>query len=119
MAASHRLYQLLIAAMAAVLLLAPLNLASAESLGSWTSTTGYQSLSGVSCATLSANVYCVGGFGGGGNSHNEVERATLGPSGIGSWSSTTAYPTAIDSASCVNATSGIYCVGGEDGTTRP
>lgn len=117
MAASHRLYQLLIAAMAAVLLLAPLNLASAESLGSWTSTTGYQSLSGVSCATLSANVYCVGGFGGGGNSHNEVERATLGPSGIGSWSSTTAYPTAIDSASCVNATSGIYCVGGEDGTT--
>ena len=68
-------------------------------------------------STLSANVYCVGGFGGGGNSHNQVDYAALGASGIGSWSSTTAYPTAIDSASCVNATSGIYCVGGEDGTT--
>jgi hypothetical protein len=100
-----------------VLLVSPLSLASAESLGSWTSTTSYQALSGVSCATLSANIYCVGGFGGGGSSHNEVERATLGSSGIGAWSTTTSYPTAIDSASCVNATSGIYCVGGEDGTT--
>ncbi|MDA4116450.1 MAG: hypothetical protein OK442_07845 [Thaumarchaeota archaeon] len=117
MTASSKLYRTLIVTFAAVLLVAPLNLASAESLGSWTSTTSYQSLSGVSCATLSATVYCVGGFGGGGSSHNAVEYATLGSSGVGSWSSTTAYPTAIDSASCVNATSGIYCIGGEDGNT--
>lgn len=117
MTSSSRLCGILVATLAAVLVVAPLNLASAESLGSWTSTTSYQSLSGVSCTTLSATVYCVGGFGGGGSSHNEVEHATLGSSGIGSWSSTTAYPTAIDSASCVNATSGIYCIGGEDGNT--
>ncbi len=118
MAASRRLYQLLMAALLVVLLVAPMNLASAESLGSWTSTTNYPvSLNAISCTTLSAKIYCVGGLGGGGNSHNQVYYANLGASGIGSWSSTTAYPTAIDSASCVNATAGIYCVGGEDGGT--
>jgi len=117
LASSDKLYQLLVATVAVVLLVAPLNPANAESLGSWTSTTSYQSLSAVSCATLSANIYCVGGLGGGGSSHNGVYHAVLGSSGIGSWSSTTAYPTSIDSASCVNATSGIYCIGGEDGST--
>jgi hypothetical protein len=116
--ASSRRYELLVATMAVVLLVAPLSVANAESLGSWTSTTSYPtSLAGVSCVTLSASIYCIGGFGGGGNSHNSVYNATLGASGIGSWSSGTAYPTDIDSASCVNATTGIYCVGGEDGTT--
>ena len=115
---ANKLYQLFVVAVAVVLLVAPLNLASAESLGSWASTTNYPlSLSGVSCATVVAEIYCVGGFGGGGNSHNQVYDASLGPSGIGSWSSTSAYPTAIDSASCVNATAGIYCVGGEDDPT--
>ncbi|HEV2389410.1 MAG TPA: hypothetical protein VGS04_01675 [Nitrososphaerales archaeon] len=109
--------RLAVAAALLLLLVAPSNLATAESLGAWTSTTGYSSLSGVSCVTLSADIYCVGGFGGGGKSHNQVDYGTLGASGIGGWSSTTAYPTAIDSASCVNATSGVYCVGGEDGTT--
>ena len=104
--------------MAVVLLVAPLSLANAESLGSWTSDDK------LLCAqrrvlhrSLFATVYCVGGFGGGGSSHNQVDYATLGASGIGTWTSTTAYPTAIDSASCVNATGGIYCVGGEDGGT--
>jgi N-acetylneuraminic acid mutarotase len=115
---SNKVHQLFVATAVVVLLVAPLNLANAESLGSWTSTASYPlSLAGVSCVTLSAEIYCVGGFGGGGNSHNQVYDAGLGPSGIGSWSSTTAYPTAIDSASCVNATAGVYCVGGEDGST--
>ena len=115
---SGKLHQLFIATAVAALLVAPLNPASAESLGSWTSTTNYPiSLSGVSCVTVSADIYCIGGFGGGGKSHNEVYYASLGASGIGSWASTSAYPTAIDSASCVNATAGVYCVGGEDGST--
>lgn len=105
------------AAMAVVLLVAPPSLANAESLGSWTSTTNYSALNGVSCTAVSSEVYCVGGVGGGGSSHNQVDYATLGASGIGTWTSTTAYPTSIDSASCVNATGGIYCVGGEDGGT--
>ena len=115
---ASKLYQFFIAAGVVVLLVAPLSLANADSLGSWTSTTNYPvSLSGVSCVTASADIYCIGGFGGGGQSHNQVYYASLGSSGIGSWSSTSAYPTAIDSASCVNATAGVYCVGGEDGST--
>jgi N-acetylneuraminic acid mutarotase len=118
LAASSKLHRVFVAAAVALLLVAPLSLAHAESLGSWTSTTNYPvSLSGVSCVTLSAYVYCVGGFGGGGNSHNQVYYASLSGSGIGKWSSTTAYPTAIDSASCFTTTAGIYCVGGEDGST--
>jgi len=116
--ASIKPQELLIATFIVVLLVAPLSLAHAESLGQWKSTTKYPiSLNGVSCVTLSTNIYCVGGVGGGGNSHNQVYYASLGTSGIGSWSSSTAYPTDIDSASCVNATAGIYCVGGEDGST--
>jgi N-acetylneuraminic acid mutarotase len=116
--ASTRRYQFFIATAIVLLLVAPLNLAHAESLGSWTSTTSYPAgLSGVSCVTLTSDIYCVGGFGGGGNSHNQVYYASLGASGIGKWSSGPTYPTAIDSESCVNATAGIYCVGGEDGST--
>jgi len=115
---ASKIYRLFVATVVAALLVAPLSVASAESLGSWTSTTNYPlSLSGVSCVTVSADIYCVGGFGGGGNSHNQAYYASLGASGIGSWSSTSAYPTAIDSAACVNVTAGIYCVGGEDGST--
>ncbi len=113
----NKVYRVLMAAMAVVLLVAPPSLANAESLGSWTSTTNYSALNGVSCTAVSSEVYCVGGVGGGGSSHNQVDYATLGASGIGTWTSTTAYPTSIDSASCVNATGGIYCVGGEDGGT--
>ncbi len=99
----------------ALLLVAPLQTAHAESVGSWTSTTKYPlALAGESCVAFSSSVYCIGGFGGGGNSHNQVYHASLGASGIGTWSAGTAYPTPVDSAACVNATAGIYCVGGED-----
>jgi hypothetical protein len=118
LASSSKLFRLLVALTAAFLLIAPLNLASAESLGSWTATTNYpNAYNAVSCTAVSADIFCVGGLGGGGSSHNQAYYATLGASGIGTWSSTTAYPTAVDSASCVNATGGIYCVGGEDGST--
>jgi N-acetylneuraminic acid mutarotase len=113
----RRLYRILVAGLAVLLLVAPLSLAEAESIGSWTSTTNYSALNGVSCTAVSSTVYCVGGVGGAGSSHNEVDYATLSSSGIGAWTSTAAYPTAIDSASCVNATGGIYCVGGEDSGT--
>jgi len=105
----------LIAVFVLVLLVAPLTPAHAQSLGQWTSTTKYPlALAGESCAAVSTEVYCVGGFGGGGNSHTQVYYAALSASGIGAWSTGPSYPTAIDSAACVNATAGIYCVGGED-----
>lgn len=111
----HKLGGLFLAAVALVLLAAPLGSASAESLGGWTSTTHYPAaLSGVSCATWSSSVFCVGGSGGG-SSNDQVYQATLGATGIGAWSAGPTYPTPVDGASCVNATAGIYCVGGEDG----
>ena len=118
LASSNKRYRLFVAAAALLLLVSPLSIASAESLGQWTKTTNYPvALNGVSCVTLSATIVCVGGLGGGGNSHSQVYYATVGASGIGSWSAGQAYPTAIDSASCVNATAGVYCVGGENGST--
>ena len=113
--ASTRLVHFLIVAGVMVLLMAPLSLAHAESIGQWTTTTKYPlALGGESCVAVSTRIYCVGGFGGGGNSHNQVYSATLGASGIGNWSAEPTYPINIDSASCVNATGGIYCVGGEN-----
>jgi len=101
-----------------VTLVAPLSPAHAESLGQWTKTTNYPlALAGESCVTYSTQVYCVGGFGGGGNSHNQEYYATLAASGIGAWSTGPNYPINIDSAACVNTTApdpGIYCVGGEN-----
>jgi len=109
------LQKLLVSTFILVILVAPLNLGHAESLGQWTSTTKYPlQLGGVSCVAVSTTVYCVGGFGGGGNSHSQVYFATLSASGIGSWTAGPAYPTNIDSAACVNVTAGIYCVGGEN-----
>lgn len=115
---SSALHKLLIPAFILVILVAPLSPAHAESLGQWTKTTNYPlALAGESCVTYLTQVYCVGGFGGGGNSHNQVYFATLGASGVGSWTTGPSYPINIDSASCVNATApdeGIYCVGGEN-----
>jgi len=113
--AQIKVRELSIAVFVLVLLVAPLNLAQAQSVGQWSTTTKYPlALAGESCVAVSTSVYCVGGFGGGGDSHNQVYYATLSASGIGSWSTGNPYPTAVDSASCVNATGGIYCVGGED-----
>lgn len=117
MSPSGRIYRFAVVAIGVALLLSPLGVAQAESLGAWTSTSNYSAINGVSCTAISSDVYCVGGVGGGGSSHNQVDYAALSSSGIGTWASTTAYPTAVDSASCVNATGGIYCVGGEDSGT--
>jgi hypothetical protein len=115
--ANYRLFQLLIGGLVLVLLVSPANLVHADAMGPWTSTTSYPlQLAGASCATLSERVYCVGGFDSNQNSYNDVYYAPLSASGIGTWSASTPYPTAIDSASCVNVTAGIYCVGGEDGS---
>ena len=115
--ANNRLFQLLMVGLVIIILVSPANSVHANAMGSWTPTTSYPlQLAGASCATLSGRVYCIGGFDSNQNSYNDVYYAPLNASGIGSWSAGTPYPTAIDSASCVNATAGIYCVGGEDGT---
>lgn len=118
MVARSTISRLLVAALVSMMVVAPLGSASAETMGSWTPSVNYpMAIAGDSCVTFSSQIYCVGGFDSSGNSHDDVYTATLSSSGIGSWTSATAYPTPVDSASCVNATAGIYCIGGEDGQT--
>ena len=109
--------RLLALVLVAALLFGPA-IANAETPGKWTNTTGYPvQIAGDSCATLSMRIYCVGGFDANGEKHSEVYTASLSASGFGAWTAGPTYPTAIDSASCVNATNGIYCIGGEVGST--
>jgi len=90
---------------------------SAETLGSWNSTTPWENsstigITGESCATYSGYIYCVGGFRVGGPLSG-VYYAPVSSSGVGTWASTTGYPTGFDQGSCAISGGYIYCVGGE------
>ena len=91
--------------------------ASAETLGSWTSTTPWENsvstgITGESCATYSGYIYCVGGFLVGGP-RSGVYYAPISSSGVGTWTATTSYPTGFDGGSCAISAGYIYCVGGD------
>jgi hypothetical protein len=91
-------------------------------LGAWTSTTPYPfSVYTVPCVEQSGYIYCIGGqqenlAGGTGANTNfpttEAYYAPLSPSGIGSWSTTSAYPQALSSPSCVANSGDAFCLGG-------
>jgi N-acetylneuraminic acid mutarotase len=113
--ANSRTSAILVFASALILLVSAANLAHAESLGTWTSTTIYPiQLAGTGCAVVSDATYCVGGFDSSYNSYDDVYYASLTSTGLGTWVTGTVYPTAVDSESCVSANSTIYCVGGEE-----
>ena len=88
-----------------------------DNIASWNATAGLPSDAvqpgSVSCATDLGYVYCVTG--------NLAYYAPVSPSGIGSWSSTSPYPSNPDtgptqrtvSQTCVAGSGYIYCVGGE------
>ena len=96
--------------------------ASAQSLGSWSFTTPYPTISlgtpngtlGQSCVISGGYDYCVGGA-----SYppypaptDHVYYSPIGSSGIGTWANTTAYPLHIYLSSCVTWVGYVYCVGG-------
>ena len=109
---------LLILTLISLLVMMPLDHASAASLGRWTSTTSYPiHVAGDACVTYSDYVYCVGGFDGSGKEYNNVYFAQLSTSGIGSWSASAPYPAEVDSAGCFAEAATIYCVGGENSTS--
>jgi len=90
---------------------------SAETLGSWNSTTPWANsfssgITGESCATYSGYIYCVGGFLVGGP-RSGVYYAPISSSGVGTWAATTSYPTGFDQGSCAISSGYIYCVGGQ------
>lgn len=89
---------------------------------SWSSTTAYPiDIAATSCATSGGYIYCVGGETAlGGSFTNDVYYATAGSSGIGTWESTSAYPSdgyeGIDYTSCGVSGSDLVCVGGLEET---
>jgi hypothetical protein len=87
---------------------------SSSGIGNWTLTTSFPS--GIyypSCYASQGYVYCLGGADINNEAVTSVYFASLSSTGVGSWSQTTAYPTAISGQSCVIVSSVIYCIGGE------
>ncbi len=89
---------------------------SSSGVGPWTSTTAYPSrVEYNSCVASSGYVYCVGGQpGSGGTYTSSVYYAALSSSGVGPWTSTTAYPTNVAFESCVVSGAYIYCAPGDN-----
>lgn len=81
-----------------------------------TTSTTTTSTTSVTSTILFNNIYCVGGYLGTAAT-NSTYIAPLSGSGIGSWTSTTPYPSKIFSQSCVSSGGYIYCVGGSNGGT--
>lgn len=86
---------------------------SSSGIGAWTKTTPYPSSIGFpDCTASSTDMFCVGGLAANGNGVNDVYFATLSASGIGPWTSTTAYPFDDYGQTCVITSGSIICVGG-------
>ncbi|MDE1846070.1 MAG: hypothetical protein KGH53_02210 [Candidatus Micrarchaeota archaeon] len=70
------------------------------------------------CASYNNYIYCVGGYGnayGNGNTDTPfVYYAPLSATGIGTWTTTTPYPTGIQGNSCVSSNGYIYCIAGSN-----
>jgi hypothetical protein len=92
---------------------------SSSGIGTWSHTTAYpNTISFEDCAASSADIFCVGGVDGSNNGVDSVYYAPLSSSGIGTWSSTEAYPSDLYGQTCVITSGNIICVGGiPNGTT--
>jgi hypothetical protein len=92
---------------------------SSTGIGTWEQTTAYNSsVSFEACAASSTDIFCVGGIDINDNGVSDVYYAPLSSSGIGQWSSTTAYPIQAYGQACVIDSGSIICVGGvPNGTT--
>jgi hypothetical protein len=91
---------------------------SSSGLSGWSSDPAYpQTVGFQSCVSSDNYAYCVGGsYDDAGDDTASSYFASLTGGSAGSWSSTTAYPVAIDSQACVSSSGYIYCVGGENET---
>ncbi|MDE1871665.1 MAG: hypothetical protein KGI06_05510, partial [Candidatus Micrarchaeota archaeon] len=85
---------------------------SSGAIGSWQSATPYPSdISSQSCATLSNNIYCMGG-----QSSIYTSAAYTAPIAsnglLGQWSAIAAYPANTVGLGCVSNSNSIYCIDG-------
>src|SRR5256712_2754248 len=101
---------------------------SSSGVGSWSSGTSYPlNVISPSCVVGSGFAYCIGGdtathspFGGTFTGFTSaVYFASLSSSGVGSWASTTSYPTVIYTQSCALDSGYVYCIGGNNGSGVP
>src|SRR5438876_1143061 len=101
---------------------------SSSGVGSWSSATSYPlNVISPSCVVGSGFAYCIGGdtathspFGGTFTGFTSaVYFASLSSSGVGSWASTTSYPTVIYTQSCALDSGFVYCIGGNNGSGVP
>src|SRR3989475_5301565 len=101
---------------------------SSSGVGSWSSCTSYPlNVISPSCVVGSGFAYCIGGdtathspFGGTFTGFTSaVYFASLSSSGVGSWASTTSYPTVIYTQSCALDSGYVYCIGGNNGSGVP
>jgi hypothetical protein len=91
---------------------------SSSGIGAWTHTTPYPaSVFFGACAATSTDVFCVGGTDLSGNAVSAVYFAPLTASGVGRWSSSTAYPMQAYGQTCLIASGNLVCVGGVPGGT--
>jgi hypothetical protein len=98
---------------------------STGGIGGWVETTNYPLFDeSVSCGASGGFLYCVGGFtvnrtvDSSGTTYvpgitGAVYFAPVTADGVGAWSSTTSYPTAIYAQTCDFSGGSYYCVGGD------
>ncbi|MDE1851592.1 MAG: hypothetical protein KGH69_02805 [Candidatus Micrarchaeota archaeon] len=86
---------------------------SSTGVGTWTATTSYPTsyTYRIQCVNSNNYIYCIGGYYSA-SSISNVYYAPISSTGVGTWTSTTNYPTVIWGHIC-SATNGVaYCVGG-------
>jgi len=94
-------------------------LSTASNISSWTTDSSVypQNVYAESCVSYSGNVYCVGGINDDAQDDTNASYfAPLNNGAVGTWKSTTSYPTPVDTESCVTFSSYIYCIAGNNQT---
>jgi len=94
---------------------------SSSGVGTWKSTTNNYpiNIAGQRCVLSGSYVYCVGGF----RTTTSVVTSAVyfaklsSSAGVGTWKSTTSYPTHIGEQSCVVSGGYVYCAGGFNGVS--
>jgi N-acetylneuraminic acid mutarotase len=93
---------------------------SSSGIGAWSPTTAYPSNVYLpSCFSYADYIYCLGGSDSNDNSLSTAYYAQLTSTGVGSWSSTTAYPIQESGQACAFSSGYIYCVGGQTNDNNP
>ena len=87
---------------------------SSSGIGVWRLTAAYPAnVYYPTCFTAGGYIYCLGGADSNDNSLGTAYFATLSSAGVGTWTTTTAYPVAGSGQACVISLADIVCVGAE------